>query len=347
MEVPQKQLLCVVFQIPRKSDSRWFLVLTMACLFLAACQKTSDTGSSSGEGRGGEVGNAPAGAPTGPAKGSSGVAFKTVAAGGFAMGGAGEKALPSHAVELAAFQISDAEVTFGEWKEVRDWALASGYDFANRGFGGGENEPVVRVNWYDVVKWCNARSEKCGAKPCYYTDAKHNSANVYRKGQRDLDAGMVDWMADGFRLPTEAEWEKAARGGKENQRFPGSDVLAPEDANYGGKGALEVRSFAPNGHGLFDMAGNVWEWCWDWHARETAGAEATTNPTGPAAGTRRVVRGGGWDDGPGACAVSFHQSAWPDYISGENRGQCSHSPIWRGTRKTLVHVGALGDANAI
>ena len=241
--------------------------------------------------------------------------FKSVPAGAFEMGGKTETDVPEHSVVLREFQISETEVVFGDWKIIRNWARASGYEFENEGSAAADDHPVVQVNWYDAVKWCNARSEKEGLRPCYYTSERREPGTVYKKGQQDLSFVMVDWEANGFRLPTEAEWEKAARGGRPGEKFPSSNKITTEEANFGSSGSRAVRGYAYNGYGLFDMAGNAWEWCWDWHGQDDRGADAAQEPLGPKSGVRRVVRGGGWDDGVVHCSVSFHNSSWPDYIS--------------------------------
>ena len=137
---------------------------------------------------------------------------------------------------------------------------------------------------------------------------------VYTNGEV---SPYVNWSANGYRLPTEAEWEKAARGGLSGQRFPWSLTISESQANYyadpGGYSydlgpytgyntnfdiggypyTSPVGYFAPNGYGLYDMAGNLWEWCWDWYGTPY-GQPTTNNPTGPASGSYRVLRGGSW-----------------------------------------------------
>jgi formylglycine-generating enzyme required for sulfatase activity len=172
---------------------------------------------------------------------------------------------------------------------------------------------VQTVNWYDVVKWSNARSQQAGFEPVYYTDT--NLTQVYTNG--DTDSVYPNWTAKGYRLPTEAEWEKAARGGVGGLRFPWGDTISESLANYDGCSTCvswdlgptghndlfdtgdspytsPVGYFTANGYGLYDVAGNVTEWCWDWYGTPY-GQPTTTNPTGPPTGSNRVERGGNWN----------------------------------------------------
>ena len=117
---------------------------------------------------------------------------------------------PGHEVSLTSFSIDQHEVTKAFWDEVYTWAIANGYDFSNAGIAEGPEYPVHSINWYDCVKWANALSERDGHTPCYYTD--NNCTVIYRSGQVDLTNYNVKWNAHGYRLPTETEWEVAARG---------------------------------------------------------------------------------------------------------------------------------------
>lgn len=197
-------------------------------------------------------------------------------------------ALPLHTVYVSAFYMDQFAVTKELWAGVYQWGLAHGYAFDNAGYTYGSNHPVVLVSWYDCVKWCNARSEMEGKTPAYYTTSGLNVK--YRSGQL---MPSVNWNA-GYRLATEAEWEKAARGGLNGQRFPWGNTISSDRANYSlvlGDTTTPVNTYAPNGYGLYDMSGNVWQWCWDYWYLPYDGV-SQTDPHGPASGLQHVNRGG-------------------------------------------------------
>lgn len=215
-------------------------------------------------------------------------------------------------VTISIFYIDIYEITKEQWFSVRNWAILHGYEF-NEGGSFGGNHPIHSVNWYDAVKWCNARSESEGKKPAYYTDSKN--LNVYRGSTQLIP--FVNWKS-GYRLPTEAEWEKAARGGAENKFYSwGTDSITPANANYSiaMKGrTTSVGDYPPNGYGIYDMCGNVWEWCWDEYAPYPI-EKVFLNPKGPESisGTtnhkNRVLRGGGWRNND--CKIQIRNNSNP------------------------------------
>ena len=233
-----------------------------------------------------------------------------IPAGSFMMGDnldGDSSALPVHAVYVSTFYMEKHEVTKNLWDTVYQWAIGHGYSFDYAGSGKAANHPVQTIDWYDCVKWCNARSEKEGRVPAYYTDA--GLSVRYRSGQV---APYVNWSS-GYRLPTEAEWEKAARGGLNGQRFPWGNTISESQANYRGDTGSYSYDFGPNGYnatfatggepytspvgyfgangyGLYDMAGNVVEWCWDWYGAYSSGSQP--DPRGPTSGSTCVLRGG-------------------------------------------------------
>jgi formylglycine-generating enzyme required for sulfatase activity len=205
-------------------------------------------------------------------------------------------------VTVSPFYIGKYEVTQAEYEKIMG---------TNPSHFRGANLPVERVTWFNAITYCNRLSEREGLSPAYTVNGQNVSWN------RD---------ANGYRLPTEAEWEYACRAGTTTAFFTGSNITTSQ-ANYDGNrpynnnasGTFRERtspvgSFEPNAFGLYDMHGNVGEWCWDWHGEYARGEQ--TNPIGAASGPYRVFRGGGWNH-----AGDFLRSARRGGLAPANRGE--------------------------
>lgn len=225
------------------------------------------------------------------------------------LSGCPEDQRPAYEVTLKDFYIGRYEVTHTEYDAFCD---ATGREFADdNGYGRG-SRPVIMVSWYDAIAYCNWRSEQEGLTPTYEIDG----LNV-----------RVDWNADGYRLPTEAEWEFAARGRSNNHIWAGTSTEARlvEYANIEGEAdgyehTAPVGQFKPNELGLYDMSGNTFEWCWDWYDEGYYFLNSvngnTDNPKGPSTGgiyPRRVARGGGFSRGTSQARVTYRGKDTPEY----------------------------------
>ena len=233
--------------------------------------------------------------------------FVFVEGGSFTMGNAegDDYHKPPHEVTVDSFWMSPLEITYGEYCE---FCRETKHDYPEREQNITNDYPVTNVSWYDAVEYCNWRSEKEGLTPCYtirkdiLDSSAVNGSDPYR------------WLivfnreADGYRLPTEAEWEYAARGGlkNDNTKYAGSDFL-DEVGWYTGtakdtfrKGGLKK----PNGLLLFDMSGNLWEWCWDWFEYNYySGDNNHDNPLGAGNGAAKIIRGGCFSNSSEDCLV--------------------------------------------
>jgi formylglycine-generating enzyme required for sulfatase activity len=268
--------------------------------------------------------------------------FSVIPAGTFQMGDTfGEEYFtetPVHEVFVSGFYMAKHEVTKGLWDEVRTWGLINGYTDLQAGSSQAADHPVYFIDWHAMLKWCNARSEKEGLMPCYTV-----SGGVYRTGTSVPDC---NWTANGYRLPTEAEWEKAARGGYSGRRFPWGDTITHSEANYHsesqfsydvsptrgdhpiyGRDTAPVGTFPANGYGLQEMSGNIWEWCWDRWSETYYASSPYADPHGSDTGSNRVVRSGGFFSNANGCRLAFRYGAIPAASDGYNGFRLARSSV--------------------
>jgi len=211
----------------------------------------------------------------------------------------------THPVTVSSFQIGKHQVTQAQWKAVMGTTLQQQRDKANPDwslYGEGDNYPMYYVSWYDIAGNRNSGLDSMVINGTPYYD----NGFIYKLNAQ---------TGKQYRLPTEAEWEFAARGGKNSRgyKYSGSntvDSVAWYTSNREGK-THDVGKKQANELGLYDMSGNVWEWCSDWYGAYTA--EEKTNPTGPIAGSNRVLRGGSWLNYAQNCRVSYRTDDAPAY----------------------------------
>jgi len=222
----------------------------------------------------------------------SGVEMVVVPSGWFVMGdGKGEADEKPHRVRVSSFCMDRLPVTQEEYERITG---------ENPSKWRGRKNPVEQMRWSDAVRYCNARSRLEGLRPCY-----------------DLKTWKCDFSADGYRLPTEAEWEYACRAGTRTRYSFGNDpVKLPQYGWFKDNSAGRPRPAGqkvPNPWGLFDMHGNVWEWCNDFYGADYYSGSPERDPRGPASGETRVLRGGCWMSGAGECRSSCRRHENPAY----------------------------------
>ena len=219
--------------------------------------------------------------------------------------------LPLHFVEVSDFYMGATEVTQAEWSAYMPAENWSSY-------GTGDTYPAYYVSWYEIMVYCNKRSIAEGITPCYTISSSTNPdtwGTVPTSTNTTWNAAICNWSANGYRLPTEAEWEYASRGGihnADNYHYSGSDTIddvAWYDGNNSQYGSKPVGTKAANQLGLYDMSGNLFEWCWDWYGSYTI--DSVTNPYGPTTGSGRVLRGGYWYGLADYCRVAFRNFCNP------------------------------------
>ena len=252
--------------------------------------------------------------------------FVPIEGGIFQMGSTSvENEKPIHQVTLSKFNLCKHEVTVGEFKRFTTdtgytteaekgegsyvwtsdgWDKKIEVNWKNPYFSQNDNCPVACISWNDAIEYCNWLSNKEGLSLCY-------------KGKGD--SLVCDFQANGYRLPTEAEWEYAAKGGKysKHYKYSGSNTL--NDVAWfwdnSGEKSHEVMTKLPNELGIFDMSGNIWEWCWD--RNDLYSAKPQKNPIGSIDGVCRILRGGAWYFGAEGCRLTGRGM---NYINYRNYG---------------------------
>ena len=247
-----------------------------------------------------------------------------IPAGSFDMGDhfgeGGNSELPVHNVSLSAYYMNKYEVTQLEYETL------IGSNPSNTSYGIGAAYPVNQVSYYDIMVYCNKLSIEKSLTPCYTIDGSTNPADwgtIPTSSDDTWNAVICDFSVTGYRLPTEAEWEYAAKGGaswEDHNRYSGciEETDLPDYAWYSsnsGSTSHEVGTKLPNQLGLYDMSGNLYEWCFDWYGSDYYGISPASNPSGPASGSYHILRGSNWAFSASSLRNTYRFYNYPDYLS--------------------------------
>jgi len=244
---------------------------------------------------------------------------------------------PSNTSVLSAFRLSVREITRTQFSEIM------GTDPSDISYSSGVGDPVQKANWYQAITFCNKLSLAEGLTPVYgVSDVDFSTldySSIPTSSDATWDLVSADWTASGYRLPTETEWMWAAMGALSDNRsgdmvggintggyskgYAGSTETAGNQTNlvdyawYNANSSNKTHPTGtagttghPNELGLYDMSGNVWEWCWDWYA-DSYPTGSRTDFRGAGSGYERVARGGGWNSSPFACTVGYRYCGYP------------------------------------